>query len=163
MLTPSNTNLAYNFELFDEEELLARKKTEKKPQVKIKTTSIAKSGNMFKVLLGCAAAVLIAYILLTSKATLSEISTAINVDTKQLELAQRENIRLQTELDNMVSLSKVEEFAQQELGLAKITSAQEKHISLSNDDMTEVAENVDLAWYEVVNNLFNGIKEYLGF
>lgn len=169
MLTPNNSNLAYDFDLFDTEETEKRieekKKIKKKtnPNVNIIKNSIAKRGNMFLIILmaACVAAIPIYY--LASRVTLSEYSIKIGQETVQIEKAKAENIRLQTELDNMVTLSKVEEYAKNELLFQKITASQEKHIALNTQSMTEIADDTSNNVFVIVENWFNGILEYLGF
>lgn len=165
MLTPGNSNLAYDFSLFDTEEFekrsIEKKKTKK--NVSVIKNSIAKRGNMFKIIIlaVCIAAVPIYY--LASRVTLSELSVLIGTETELLEKAQAENLRLQTELDNMVTLSKVEEYAKNELQLQKITSSQEKHIELNTESITEIADYDTGNPFLIIRGWFNGIMEYLGF
>lgn len=51
-----------------------------------------------------------------SRAQLNELGAKVNSATKELEILKSENIRLQTELEEKISLKNVEEYATVELG-----------------------------------------------
>jgi len=158
MLVPNKTSTAYDFELFDTQH------REEKVEIKIKTgvAPAAKSWGILTILFIAVCAVSLPMYILSSKVEISELSEKISDDLILLEKAQSENLRLQSELDNLVTLAKVEEYAKNELGMQKITASQGKHISIGAGETTEIAEDDDNA-VMALSKWFSGILEYLGF
>lgn len=163
MYVPNNTNVAYDLSAFDVDELSEKRAKEReKRNIQVKKTSVAKSGNALKTLFVIACAAVIAFSVLFSKVQLSEYATQISSESSALELAERENVRLRSNLDNMVTPSKVEEYAEGTLGLQKTQKSQIKYISMNTESMTEVADegsNVFLS----IKEWFDSVLEYLGF
>ena len=164
-----NSNLAYDLSLFETDEDLERKKRERQKQreeqAKIKITdkkSIGRNGSAIAALAVVAFAAIVAFSLLWSKVQISEYTSKISETKNEIELAERENIRLNAELDSMYTLDNVENIASQELGLQKTQSSQITFITLNTEDMTEVAES-DPNIFVSIKNWFNGILDYLGF
>lgn len=159
----ANTNVAYDLSMFDTDERAeVRAKQRAEINIKLHKVSVAKSGNWFKTIVGVACATVLAISVLNCKATISELSAQISDKTSELELAQRENVRLQTSLDNLVTLSKVEESANGELGLQKTAKTQVRYIPISGETMVEVSEENDNVFVSI-NSWFNDVLEYLGF
>ena len=62
----------------------------------------------------------------------------------------------------MVTPSKVEEYAEDVLGLQKTQKSQIKYIRMNTESMTEVAEEGTNVFVSI-KDWFDGILEYLGF
>jgi cell division protein FtsL len=164
-----NSNLAYDLSLFETDEDLERKKCERRKQraeqAKIKITekkSVGRNGNALAAIVVVAFAAVIAFSLLYSKVQISEYTSMISETKNEIELAERENVRLNSELDSMYTLDNVENIASQELGLQKTQSSQITFITLNTEEMTEVAES-DSNLFVSIQKWFNGILDYLGF
>ncbi len=164
-----NSNLAYDLSLFDTDEDLERKKRERRKQreeqAKIKISdkkSISRNGSVLAAVAVVAAAAIVAFSLLGSKSRISELTSSISETKNEIELAERENVRLNSVLDSMYTLDNVESIASQELGLQKTQSSQITFITLNTEDMTEVAES-DPNIFVSIQKWFNGILDYLGF
>lgn len=158
-------NEAYDLSLFDTDERTeerARKRAEEKVQLKLHRTSVSKSGNWFKTSVAIACGAFLAFSFISCKATLSELSSEISSAESAYSEAVSENSRLQTKLDNMMTLSKVEETAVGELGLQKTSKTQVKYINGSSDSLSEVAQE-DSNVFLSINGWFNDVLEYLGF
>lgn len=163
MYTSQNTNLAYDMSLFDTDERTEKKIKERteKP-IQLVERSVAKSGSVVKTLVVGIIAVAVLFSLLYSKASLSEISSEISKDQTLLQEAQTENVRLQAALDNKVTLSKVEDYAVNVLGFQKITTSQEKYVTVNTESMTKIADDDDSNFFVGIKNWFSGVLEYLG-
>lgn len=161
-----NSNLAYDLSLFDVDEELERKKAKKREEkAAIKMTekkAISRNGNVFAALVAVSCAAIVAFSILYSKVQLSDYTSMISETKTQLEQAERENLRLNAELDSMVTLDNVEQIASEELGLQKTENSQISFVSLNTEEMTEVAEE-DSNIFISIRNWFNEILEYLGF
>lgn len=160
-----NSNAAYDFSQFEVDENAARKpkpKPKTENHIKLHKTSAAKSGNWFKTVAVVAFAALIAFVFVNGKAVISELSIDISEGTTALEEAKNENARLQSELDGMVSLSKVDEVATTALGLQKTAKSQVRYISVYDRTMVQAAgndENIFVSFKKWLDNT----AEYLGF
>ncbi|MCL2020066.1 MAG: cell division protein FtsL [Oscillospiraceae bacterium] len=160
MLVPNRTSAAYDFELFE-----TRADEKDKPAMGIKTStghSNSRSGSAFKILIVAVLAVMFPIYFLSSKVQSSELSGMISNVEQELAQARSDNARLQAELDSIVTTARVQEFAENELGMQKITTSQSVRISLGTGSTTEVAENFDNA-VTYITEWFSDVLEYLGF
>lgn len=165
MYVPHQSNLAYDFDLFDNEEIDNRRKAreQKSPKIGMIKNSVARNGNFVKILIVAACAVALPGYYLMSKAEVSALSSEINAKTVLYEEAKREKERLQSELDNLYTLTKVEECAVNELGLEKIKPIQENYVVLNVENLTEIASSNDDDPFAKIEDITDGLLEYLGF
>lgn len=121
------------------------KKAPPKPKLEVvraprRTASQARN-EMHRSALQTAKILSVALLLITMLATLlygrlkaDELEREIsNVNTK-LEAAQSENVRLNMQIESVISLKNVEDYAQSQLGMVKMESNQIEYIDLSGDD-----------------------------
>ena len=160
-----NSNLAYDLSLFETDEDLERKKRarekQRAEQAKINISqkkSVGRNGSAIAAIAVVAFAAVIAFSLLYSKVQISEYTTMISETKNEIELAERENVRLNSELDSMYTLDNVENIASQELGLQKTQSSQITFITLNTEEMTEVAES-DPNIFVSIQKWFHSILE----
>ncbi|MDE5584443.1 MAG: hypothetical protein K2J08_12165 [Ruminococcus sp.] len=59
---------------------------------------------------------------------------------RQLNLAEAENVRLQSELESKMSAKNVEDYAENVLGMKKMDSSQIKYIKIQTDDVVNIPE-----------------------
>ncbi len=164
MTTPHNrTSTAYDMSLFDTSKRKEQQIPEKKPELKIAASSVAKAGKPVVVAVIAAVFLAVFVMFLYSKATLSEVNLRISNETQALQSAQNINTALNNQLSGSVSLDNVEQYAVNELGMQKISSAQEKYVEMNTGTMTETAKSDDDNVFVGIQNWFNGILEYLGF
>ena len=156
-------NAAYNYSRFDIDENAVRKAEKRRENhIKLHKVSAAKSGNWFKTIVLVACAAMLAFAVINSKAVLSEMSAQISEINKELELAELENVRLQANLDTLVTLNKVEESAVNELGLHKTQQSQVRYIASSDESLSEVAPEENNVFVSI-SHWFDEVLEYLGF
>lgn len=124
-------------------------------------TSVSKSGNWLYTIVIVAFAAVMAFLFVNSKAELSEVSTSLSETNAKLQEAKSENVRLQAQLDNMVTLSKVEEVAVSELGLQKTTKNQVRYVYVQDRSMVQVAEREENV-FASLKNWLDGVSDYLG-
>ena len=163
MYAYNRSSAAYDLSQFDTDERLRQRVQQRaKTGIKLQKVSVSKTGNWLKTVLFIAFAAFLAFAIINSKATLSEISTQIGVQSDRLDEAKSENVLLQARLDNMVTLSKVDEIASGELGLQKTTKNQVHYISVYDRTMVQAAES-DGNVFNALKNWLDDTKEYLGF
>lgn len=79
--------------------------------------------------------------LLYSRLRVDELTREIDAANAQLKVAQGENVRLNMQLDSMISLERVESYAKNELGMTKVEGYQIEYIDLSEEDTVTVSGN----------------------
>ena len=72
--------------------------------------------------------------LLYSRLKVDELDREISNMNTKIEAAQSENVRLNMEIESVISLKNVEDYAQSQLGMVKMESNQIEYIDLSGDD-----------------------------
>lgn len=154
----NRTSAAYDFAAAEERTQPKKAKS----SIKLHKVSVAKTGSWFKATIFVAFAAFLAFIFISSKSMISEISTQINQQTEQLNEAKEENSLLQAKLDGIVTLSKVDEVAVNELGLQKTVKTQVRYISVNDRTMVQTAEHEENV-FESLKNWLNDTAEYLGF
>ena len=63
-----------------------------------------------------------------------DLNRELSKINSQIEIVESENTRLNMELDSIISLEKVDEFAKNELGMVKVENYQISYINLSGGD-----------------------------
>ena len=127
MTTPHNrTSTAYDMSLFDTAKRKEQQTPEKKPELKVATSSVAKTGKPVVVAVIGAVFLAVFIMFLYSKATLSEVNLKISNETQALSDAQSINTALSNQLSGSVSLENVEQYAVSELGMQKVSASQER-------------------------------------
>ena len=164
MTTPHNrTSTAYDMSLSDTSKRKEQQTPEKKPELKVATSSVAKSGRPVAVAVIGAVFLAVFVMFLYSKAALSEVNLKISNETQALSDAQSINTALSNQLSGSVSLENVEQYAVSELGMQKVSASQERYVEMNTGNMTETAKNDNDNIFVTVQDWFNGILEYLGF
>lgn len=161
-----NSNLAYDLSLFEVDEEYEKKKEQKREEKShIRMTekkAVARNGSVFATVVSAVLCIAVAFSILYSKVELAEYTAMISEVKTQLETEQRENDRLNAELDSMVTLDNVESIAATELGLQKTQNSQINFVTLNTEKMTEVAQT-DTNIFVSIKDWFYDVLEYLGF
>ena len=161
-----NSNLAYDLSLFEVDEEYEKKKEQRREEKShIRMTekkAVARNGSIFATVVSAVLCIAVAFSILYSKVELAEYTAMISEVKTQLETEQRENNRLNAELDSMVTLDNVESIAASELGLQKTQNSQINFVTLNTEKMTEVAKT-DTNIFVSIKDWFYDVLEYLGF
>ncbi len=131
---------------------------EKKPHINMRTTE-TKSGSVFSIILVSAlAAAMLGTVIysLDRRNTMYNKASALN---EELDLAQAENVRLQSELDSRLSAKNVEDYAENVLGMKKIDSSQIKYIEIQTDDVVKIPQQ-DGGFAAKIKKFFDSCVEY---
>ncbi len=78
-----------------------------------------------------------------SRVQLDEINREIKSVEKKIELAESDAIRIENDLNSIISINNVEEFAENELGMVKVQDYQVVYVDLSAEDYVEKANGKD--------------------
>lgn len=151
---------AYNFSMFDSydygtsapqlepvyepEKRPERKKNNNKKKIQSVSSAQRKATKAShiksaKILLSVFSVVAVLSIVLFLNVQLDETATRINAVQSEIEIAKSEKIRLESALEGMVSIDKVEDYAEQNLGMVKLEdyrityfeSGEENHVVIS--------------------------------
>ena len=82
----------------------------------------------------------------------------------QTELTELQdgNTSLESELAQKTSMTKVEEYARNELGLIKLEKSQIEYVEVDNDAVANVIEQKDRSVFVRIKNWFVSMLEYIG-
>ncbi len=134
-----------------------RPEPQKKPQLElVKKTRLtaqqmrqqtaAETRKTIKVMSVAMAILMFMALAIYSRVKLDEINREISSVEKKIELAQSDAVKLNNELNAIVSINNVEEYATNELGMTKIQDYQVYYIDMSSQDYVAVANG------ESINN-----------
>lgn len=146
-----NDSLALDLDLFDNTkngyvpEIKKKRKVQVTQLFEVKTTTKSQVQNEIKASRLAAAkacvialaALLILGSLIWSRVVLTDKQSELSLKTQELELAQSENVRLQMHFNSMMSMDKIEEYAQSQLGMVKRENYQVSYFDISKEDGTE--------------------------
>ena len=114
----------------------------KKPQITMRRTE-AKSGSVFTIILVSALAVALLGSVIYSLNRRNTMYSKVSALNGELNLAEAENVRLQSELESQMSAKNIEEYAENVLGMKKIDSSQIKYIEIQTDDVVNSPQQDD--------------------
>lgn len=152
-------NLAFDYSAYDnaqEAEAQRAIKYKKNPALKQKTVSVVAVVGI---------CLLVAVVLGTMIYGRVEISSLCSEQTRQeeqLAQLQGENVSLQSELAQKTNMSKVEEYAENELGLKKLDKSQIEYVTVDSDSVAKVVKAEDDNVFIKIKHWFSSVLEYIG-
>lgn len=102
------------------------------------------------------------FALVYGKVELSRITNEQSELMAQLAQLEENNLSLESELESKTSLVKVEEYAEDKLGLVKLDKSQIEYVEIENDNVIEVIEKKDDSLLSSVKSWFDEVLEYIG-
>lgn len=96
------------------------------------------------------------------KVELSRITNEQSELMAQLAQLEENNLSLESELESKTSMVKVEDYAENELGLVKLDKSQIEYVEVKNDNVIEVIEKNDDSVFASIKNWFDDVLEYIG-
>lgn len=135
-----------------------QKNSRKKPAINMSSTE-TKSGSVFSIILVSALAVVMLGTVIYSFDRRNTMYNKVSTLNSELNLAEAENVRLQSELDSKMSAKNVEDYAENVLGMQKIDSSQIQYIEIQTDDVVNIPEQ-DESLLAKLKRLFDTCVEY---
>lgn len=135
------------------------------PQIKHKKMPRSKSRVRLKCIQRIAIGLLafaIMFAFIYGKVELSRITNEQSELMAQLAQLEENNLSLESELEAKTSLVKVEDYAENELGLVKLDKSQIEYVEIENDNVIEVIEKKDDSIWSSIKNWFDSVLEYIG-
>ena len=164
----NNTNLAYDLSRFDtaareERERQRAEEERQRRQIRIAPHSVSKTGSIFKIF--SVTIVVFAALCAVNWSSTSKDDMARMVAEQQeiLNEAEDDNALLQSRLDSKVNISYIEQYATENLGMEKVTSAQKKYISVNTESLIEVDDDGSSGFFGSIKKWFSDTLEFLGF
>ncbi len=118
----------------------------------VRQQTAAETRKTIKVMCVAMAILMFMALAIYSRLKLDEINREISSVEKKIELAQSDAVKLNNELNAIVSINNVEEYATNELGMTKIQDYQVYYIDMSSDDYVAVVNGEKVASHSGINN-----------
>lgn len=135
-----------------------QKNPRKKPDINMSNTE-TKSGSVFSIIVVSALAVVMFGTVIYSFDRRNTMYNKVSALNNELNIAEAENVRLQSELDSKMSAKNVEDYAENVLGMQKIDSSQIQYIEIQTDDVVNIPEQ-DESLLARLKRLFDACVEY---
>lgn len=151
-------NLAYDYSAYDEQELVTSRKIKHR-----RNAAVGNRKNSTVRLIGLAAAALaLMCSMIYGRVELSSLYTQqANMQSELMQLTN-ENISLESELASKTGLTKVEEYAEKELGLQKLDKSQIEYVEVEKETVAEVIESDNVNIFVKIQRWFSDVLEYIG-
>lgn len=151
---------AYNLELFAPKQINYEVKEKLKV---IENTSEKTSKRMvfqFVVLAGVVLATV--FMLIYNQVAITEAANKITGLNKELAALQSDQTRIEMQIENKMSIKKIEEYATEQLGLVKLENYQIKYVDITKEDKIEIASpKLDNDLQKGFLSVFQKFKEYI--
>lgn len=150
-------NLAYDYNSFEEDEAVVGREIEHK-----KNTAAAKKFFSLKFVILCTLVCTLLCVMIYEKVQISGLCAEQTELQTELTELQDGNTSLESELAQKTSMTKVEEYARNELGLIKLEKSQIEYVEVDNDAVANVIEQKDRSVFVRIKNWFVSMLEYIG-
>ena len=149
-------NLAYDYEAFEENAVDADRGIEHK-----KNTA-EKGFFSIKFMIPCIIVGLLLCAMIYGKVQISGLCAEQTRLQNELTELEDNNTSLESELAQKTSMTKVEEYARNELGLVKLDKSQIEYVEVNNEAVANVIEQKDRSIFVRIKNWFVSVLEYIG-
>lgn len=150
-------NLAYDYSAYDrEEENVGRRIKHRVNPAEKKTSGGAKA------LAVAVAAFALFCSMIYGRVELTSLYTQQSELEAELAQLTNENISLESELAQKTGLTKVEEYAENELGLQKLDKSQIEYVEVEKETVAEVVTPEDTNIFVKIKRWFSDVLEYIG-
>lgn len=156
-----NMNLAYEYENYD---MLDEREEKYAEKIRSKRTANKRRRNIANIkIIAAAAVVLLLFSAMTyGKVELSKLYSE-NADLEsELSVLNNENISLESELAQKTGLTKVEDYAENQLGLQKLDKSQIEYVEIEEQTTAQAVAEDDDNIFVKIKNWFDSALEYLG-
>lgn len=174
-------NLAYDLRLFEHEEIRSSvvktpekeqevKPTKKKQNTKADAKSKDEKGsvkrikrrknnflNISLVVVFAAVIMVVVGLIIHGQVQLTELNQQISAAQSDLEEQQSLYTQLKMKVDASISTAVVEKYAQEKLGMSKVSNAQKEFISLSEGDKVELTASKNDTIFDTIADAFSSL------
>lgn len=153
-------NLAYDYNIYDEPEYAegSREELSQKPR----TVHRYKPASVIRFSLAAIIVMGILCYMIYGKVQLTGLYSQQSKLEQELSRLTDENVSLESELAQKTGLTKVESYAEDQLGLKKLDKSQIDFIEVPKNKTAEPAPADDSNLFVRIKNWFSGVLEYIG-
>ena len=123
----------------------------RKTASQIRQQTAADTKRAIKIMLISIAILMFMAVAIYSRVQLDEINREIKKVENKIELAESDSIKINNELNSIVSINNVEDYAANELGMVKVQDYQVVYVDLSAEDYVAKANGKDTDLSKVIN------------
>ncbi len=138
-------------------------KPPRKPQYNFKIEmekGNGRGGSLILMVLGVFVCFVMVSAVIFSNVQQLQISQQITEKQRELTDLQSENVRMQSELAGKTSNKKIQEFAENELGMRPIDASQIEYVQIQTSDVVEIPEE-EQNFFVKTKEWFDSLVEYL--
>lgn len=162
------TNLAYDLSLYEN---TARKQQEDRKkdrerrarEIKMKKHSVSRSGSKLRLIMCAAGIFCVLWAVNVQNTRVDDIARKVDDQKQLLAEAQDQNALLQSRLDSKANIGYIEEYATNQLGMAKVTNSQINYLDVNTESLIEVSPEGDGSIFSAIADWFGDLLEYIGF
>lgn len=152
-------NLAFDYSAYDRE---VKREDEKRIRHRLNKALLKNKGSMVVFIGGAIVVMAMLLAMLAGKVQLSGLYEERSLREAELTQILNENTSLKSEIDSKTGLSKVEEYAEKELGLKKLDKSQIEYVEVPKDTVAEIVKPKDESVFVKLKNWFSNALEYIG-
>lgn len=153
MYVPNSTSNAYQMDMYIEQKVDKKAEIEKKRQQKLKTAR-RKLALYMVVFFVAMFAILFRYV------RIYDLHSDVASQTQRLETIRMENEQTRLSIENMTDKTKIQEYAETQLGLQKITSTQTVYLNPTKENYMQNVAGTN-SGLSGIKGFFAGFLEYL--
>ncbi|MCH5194374.1 MAG: hypothetical protein J1F11_10455 [Oscillospiraceae bacterium] len=152
----SKNNLAYDLTKYEDVS------PEKAPERRIRRhhQRAEHVGSVPKMIVTISAAGLLLGAVIYGKVENAAIYSEIAAQTRYVDMLNSENVRMQSEIEEMTSLRSLESYAEDVLGMQKLDKSQVEYVSIANGSIVDIPENEENIFVKLKNS-FSDFLEYI--
>lgn len=154
MYVPNRSSSAYQLDMYIEKKPDKKAEIEKKRQRKIK--ALRRKLSLYMTVLFVAL-----FVILFRYVRIYDLHNSINEQTKELQTIQMENEQKKLEIDSLTDKTKIQNYAETELGLKKLTTAQIIYLNPTKENYMKNVAKGDSKNSGAIMGFFAGFLEYL--
>ncbi len=122
-----------------------------KTAAQVRAQTAADTKRAIKIMIIATAILMFMALAIYSRVQLDEINRDISSIENKMELAESDAIKLNNELNSIVSINNVEDYAANQLGMVKVQDYQVVYVDLSQNDYVAKANGKDTGHSSVIN------------
>ncbi len=154
-----NNNLAYDYSDYDDEDMEV--KTERKIRHRANPEA-GRSSSSARSLAVAVAAMVILGSMIYGRVEMTRLYAEQSEMQAELDQILNENISLESQLAQKTGLTKVEDYAENQLGLKKLDKSQIEYVEIESEPVAEVVPDDNDNIFVRLKRWLGKIKEYIG-
>jgi cell division protein FtsL len=152
----ARTNTAYKHEE-QQQHSVAR---QKKPNISMTRTAKKSNISTIKVVLAAVSVLMLLFSVIYGKGETNKLYSEISDLNTKVEMLQSEKVRMQSEIEEKMTLKNVEDYAENVLGLKKLDKSQIEYIKIQSEDVVQIPVE-EQSFFSKLKDALHNIVEYI--